>query len=205
MSVVCPYFSIDLVSRVYLKPHQLDNNLKYNILSNIRRDRENKCCKHGYIIKVHDDNDIDSNISIVNDMNGLVRPEDMQCTAEFMVRFSANMCMPIENTQIVVKIDRLQQVLLFASNGPIKVLIQLDDINHEKFELTNERIFYKDTETFVEEDEFVIVQIMAQKFYTGDNEIKTIGRLIDRATQSDKDLSYRLLDVKHTQTYKRYF
>ena len=115
MTVVCPYFSMELVSRVNLKPHQLDNNLKYHLLYNIKRMRENKCCKHGYIIKVHDENDIDSNISIVEAMDGLVRPEDMQCTAEFMVRFSADMCMPTENTHIVVKIDKIQQVLLFES------------------------------------------------------------------------------------------
>merc|ERR1711970_465499 len=112
----------------------------FHLLATLKESKENKCCKHGYLQHIHDENDIEENITIVQ--GGLLRPENQDCSTEFIVEFSADVCRPIAGTLIIVQIDKIERVLVFATNGCIKVVFQNNDIS-DMFYTNNEKIIYK--------------------------------------------------------------
>ena len=50
--------------------------------------------------------------------------EDFSGSAIFDIKYSANTCIPIENTNIIVKIEKMNNMAILAKNGAIKVVLK---------------------------------------------------------------------------------
>ena len=54
----------------------------------------------------------------------IIEPENHIAAAIFNVKYSAKLCLPVENTYIICKINVINKVLISAENGPIICIIK---------------------------------------------------------------------------------
>ena len=123
--LVSPYIDTELYSRVQLLPYQMNNDKYINLKINLKKKVEKKCNKYGYVTKVY---------KILNHSNGIIDPENFSASAVYNIKYSARICIPIEQTDIICKVDTLSKVLIKASNGPILCIIKQTDVNNEYFD-----------------------------------------------------------------------
>ena len=131
--LVNPYKNTIFYTRVRLLPVQMNNELYINLKNNLIKKVEKRCNKYGYINKV---------FKILTYSDGLINPEDFSGSAVFNIKYSGNACIPIENSKIVVRIEKMNNMAILAKNGPIKVVLKYDKIS-TKFNVVQGVIMYK--------------------------------------------------------------
>lgn len=174
--IVNPYRNTIFYTQVKLRPYQMNNELYINLKNNLIKKVEKKCNKYGYVNKVY---------KMISYTDGIINAEDFTSSAVFNIKYAANTCIPIENTKIVVKIEKMNNMAILAKNGPIKVVLKYDKISN-KFK------FVQGTFLYVEEKknkqinvgDYLIVSILAKRFYNKDNFISVYGYVDDIPTDN---------------------
>ena len=169
--LVNPYINSVYYTRVKLFPHQMNNELYINLKNNLIKKVEKKCNKYAYINNVY---------KILSYDDGVINPEDFSGSAIFNVKFSANACRPIENTKIIVKIEKMNNMAILAKNGPIKVVLKYDKIS-TKFKVVQGTILYGDR--VIKNGDDLIITVLAKRFYNKDNFISVYGFIDDIPTE----------------------
>ena len=181
--LVSPYVDTELYSRVRLSPLQLNNDLYIHLKNNLKKKVEKKCCKNGYITKIY---------KILKYSNGIIIPENFDAAATLNVKYSCRLCRPVENTMIICKIDVMNKVLIKASNGPIFVIIKLNQINDKNFIINNKgELTYNKNNHILNENDYLKVKILATTFYANDERIITLANLEDIATDKEVKEFYK--------------
>ena len=176
-----PYQNIELASVVSLKPNQLNNNLYINLKENLSDKVLNKCCKYGYVTKIYD---------IIEYSDGIIRPEDFTGNVFYNLLYNAEICKPINNTYIVVKIINLTSIFIVAQNGPIVSVIKIKEFNDNNFKLNNKNeIIHGDKK--LEVNDHIVIKIYNSKFIFNDKRITAISFLDRMATDKEVNLFYR--------------
>ena len=149
-----------------------------NLRNNLSKEIERKCTEDGYISKIHKINDYSS---------GIIIPENLDSSAIYDVKYSCKLCLPIENTMIICKIDLITKVLVKAKYGkPIICIIKISQINKDKFSLNNNGdIIYTDNNAIVKSGDYIKVNIIAKNFFAGDERIIILADLVDMATSEE--------------------
>ena len=172
--LVNPYKNTIFYTRVKLMPYQMNNELYINLKNNLMKKVEKRCNKYGYINKVY---------KVMSYSDGMINPEDFSGSAIFNIKYSANACIPIENTRIVVKIEKMNNMAILAKNGPIKVVLKYDKIS-TKFKVVQGVIFYGEkNQTQVKVGDYLIINILAKRFYNKDIFISVYGYIEDIPTE----------------------
>ena len=172
--LVNPYKNTIFYTRVKLMPYQMNNELYINLKNNLMKKVEKRCNKYGYINKVY---------KVMSYSDGMINPEDFSGSAIFNIKYSANACIPIENTRIVVKIEKMNNMAILAKNGPIKVVLKYDKIS-TKFKVVQGVIFYGEkNQTQVKVGDYLIINILAKRFYNKDIFISVYGYIEDVPTE----------------------
>jgi DNA-directed RNA polymerase subunit E'/Rpb7 len=168
LNIVNPYINTNLATQILLKPNQLDNNIYINMKQNLKKYLEGKCNKYGFIQMIH---------KILEHKDGIMVPEDLTGSVLFDVKYSALICVPIENTNIICKITKIENNLFTAQNGPILIILKQSDINSNIF--TNERgdVVVKNGNRKLNVDDYVVVYIRNKRYYSGDTTIIAMARL----------------------------
>lgn len=169
--LVNPFKNTIFYTRVKLLPYQMNNELYINLKNNLKKKVEKKCNKYGYINNVY---------KILSYSDGTINPEDFNASAVFDVKYSANACIPIENTKIVVKIEKMNNMAILAKNGPIKVVLKYDKISN-KFKVVQGTILYNNKQVKV--GDYLIISILAKRFYNKDIFISVYGYIDDVPTE----------------------
>jgi len=173
-----------LYTRVILYPHQMNHDLYINLKKNLVDKIEGKCIKDGYIIKVY---------KILEYVNGVIEPENFTGTAVYDVKYFAKICSVLKESIIVTKISSYVPNANFALSdfGPIiKIIFTKNerDINSKVFTIGNDKnIIHIPTQTKLEVDTYVKIQIKSIKFYLNDTIIKCMGYLDNIATVDEID------------------
>jgi len=168
-----------LYTRVILYPHQMNHDLYINLKKNLIDKIEGKCIKDGYIIKVY---------KILEYVNGIIEPENFTGTAVYDVKYLAKICTVLKESIIVTKISSYVPNANFAlaDFGPIiKIIFTKNerDINSKVFTIGNDKnIIHIPTQTKLEVNNYVKIQIKSIKFYLNDTIIKCMGYLDNIAT-----------------------
>jgi DNA-directed RNA polymerase subunit E'/Rpb7 len=149
----------------------MNNELYINLKNNLIKKVEKKCNKYAYINNVY---------KIISYDDGVINPEDFSGSAIFNVKFSANACRPIENTKIIVKIEKMNNMAILAKNGPIKVVLKYDKIS-TKFKVVQGTILYGDR--VIKNGDDLIITVLAKRFYNKDNFISVYGFIDDVPTE----------------------
>ena len=181
--LVLPIVNTTLSTKVSLFPMQMNNEIYYHLKQNVEKKVQGKCNEFGYVIKV---------LKIEDYNDGIIDAENFSGSAVYNIRYLASLCIPVEKTQIIVKIENINNAIILALHGPISCVITPDKINTELF--TNEigKYYIKKQETRQElkKGDLVKVTILSKKLYKNDIMI-SLGFLDDIATQGEQDNFYK--------------
>lgn len=182
-----PYITTLLTSTINLHPKQMNNQIYKNLKENLTQKLEKKCFKnYGYISKV---------IELVEYSDGVLVPENPTSSATFSVKFSCVLCNPLKKSQIVAKIEKMNNTLINLRNGPITIIVTMDRINRDIFyqeNRTNKLIAKKgDDKEEVTSGKYMVVSIEKKLFSDMDQIITVIGELVRPATNDEISKSFR--------------
>lgn len=176
-----PFVDTMLYTTIVLHPSQLDNNIYANLKLNLIKTLEKKCYKnYGYISKIYE---------ILERDNGVIVPEDNTSSVTYKIKFSCRLCHPLENTQIICKVNQTADVFVSLFRDPIHIIATTDG------DRINNNVFYKDpyekkikirkTNSVLEPGTFVKATILSKAFTNKDKKILAIGKLDDIATDEE--------------------
>jgi len=126
--------NIILKDKVKIFPHLLNDDLLDNVLTLVKNKYENRCNKDGYIIKINDINLLDENyIDIEDNSSAIVN----------LINININICIPMINDIIILKVIKIENALKIAQNGPLFLIIKENDelINKDNFKLIDNKIY----------------------------------------------------------------
>jgi DNA-directed RNA polymerase subunit E'/Rpb7 len=175
-NIVNPYINTNLASQVLLRPNQLDNNIYINMKKNLKTTLEGKCNKYGFIQMIH---------KVLSHSDGLMVPEDLTGSVLFNIKYSALICIPIENTNIICKITNVENNLFTAQNGPILIVLKQSDVNTDIFSNDRGVVMVKKLNKKLEKGDYVSVYIRNKRYYSGDTTIIAMARLENVPTESE--------------------
>lgn len=198
-TLVLPIVNTVLSVDVSLLPIQMNNDIYYYLKNNIEKKVQGQCNEFGYVIKV---------LKIEDYSEGIIEAENFTGSAVYKIRYLASLCVPVEKTQIITKIETINNAILLSSHGPITCVITPDKVNSQLF--TNEigKYYYKKDKDKVElpsndtnrtsskdkvelkKGDLIKVTILSKKLYKNDNMI-SLGFLDEMATEGEIDNFYK--------------
>jgi DNA-directed RNA polymerase subunit E'/Rpb7 len=195
IELTSPYTNQELNEIISLLPYQMDNDLLIHLKNNLKFKVENKCNKYGYITYVH---------KIIHTGNGILDANNLSGNAVYNVKYLANICIPINNTQILIHMDIVDNKIIKGTNGPINCIILLKNINMDNFKIKNNGdIIHIETDEILKKGDYVKVNILANKFNANDTMINIIGSLDNLALniKIDDYLCPKYLNDNNTNTF----
>jgi DNA-directed RNA polymerase subunit E'/Rpb7 len=174
MNIISPYKNVEQYTRVEILPSQLNSDIVNHMKFNLKKDKEKKCNKNGYIDEIY---------AITQYSDGIMTPENLSGKVIYNVTFSCKMCLPIENSIIIGQVRMINQELIFAINGPIMIFIPRDKIDQTNWILSENYIHKTKKDTKLKIDDFICIQIINKRINKNDDQIKIIGKLLDFATE----------------------
>ena len=183
-TLVLPIVNTVLSEKISLLPIHMNNDIYYNLKYNLEKKVQGKCNKNGYVIKV---------LKIEDYSEGEIEAENFTGSAVYKIRYLASLCCPIEKTQIITKIENINNAILLSSHGPISCVVTPDKVNTQLF--TNEigKYYYKkdkNNKVELKKGDLIKVTILSKKFYLNDMMI-SIGYLDEMATEGESDNFYK--------------
>ena len=186
--LVNPNIDTELYTRIELGPLDMNNDIYVNLKYNLKKKVLGKCNKHGYVMQVH---------QILEYENGIIEAENSNCSSIFDIKYSAKICILNENIKLVAKIIRMNKILILLTNGPILIIVKTSDLNKEIFNIGENNEIYHGDKVQLVVDNYVVVNITAQKFSVGDKNIKAMGHIEQMAKINEIDtmyFDYKILD-----------
>ena len=180
-NLVIPIVNTILSTRVSLFPHQMNNDIYYNLKYNIIQKVQGKCNEFGYVIKV---------LKIENYNDGIIDAENFTGSAVYNIRYLASLCIPVEKTQILAKIENINNAIILTTHGPISCVITPEKINTQLFTIELGKYIYNTTKQELTKNDIIKITILSKKLYKNDIMI-SLGFLDDIATQDEKDNFYK--------------
>lgn len=181
--LVLPIINTVLSTKVSLFPNQMNNDIYYNLRYNIERKVQGKCNEFGYVIKV---------LKIEDYNEGIVDGENFTGSAVYNIRYLASLCIPVEKTQIICKIENINNAIILATHGPISCVITPDNINTLIFVNEIGKYYYMQDKQREElkKGDLIKLTILSKKLYKNDIMI-SLGFLDEIASQGEKDNFYK--------------
>lgn len=173
--IVSPYINIKQYTKVLLKPHQMNSDIKNNLKSNLKEKVEKKCNKNGYIDNVY---------KIIDYGDGEMPPENLSGCAIYSTTYLCRICMPMEYTIIIGQIQVINPVLILAKNGPIYIFIPRENVDESVFDVTNDFMHIKSKQK-LKTNQYIKVHLINKKVNKGDSQINTMGKLLDIASENE--------------------
>lgn len=177
MTMESPYIDAEYNTRVLLQPHQMMGDIYKNLKLNLIKNVKNKCNKYGYITDVY---------KITEYKDNILEAENFRASAVYNIKFTCRICIPIENMFIECKIKQINETKVWAHNGPMRILVELENINTSKFSINNnQQLIYNDDKKELKKNDVIKIKILVKKINKGDTNIKIIGYLDDRLDEKD--------------------
>ena len=187
MSLVSPYKNIFQYTRISLAPHNLNSDIKNNIMFKLKNSIEKKCNKNGFIENIYE---------IAEYKDGIIMNEDFSVNVIFNVKYYCKLCLPVINTIIIGQIKLINQELIIANNGPMYIFITNNNINDEFWKVNNNEIVNKKTKNKLKENNLVKILILDKRINANSKKINLIGKLQDFATEDEIKKYYQKVEKK---------
>jgi DNA-directed RNA polymerase subunit E'/Rpb7 len=176
-----PYINTKLYTQILLRPKLMNNDIYLNLKNELIKTREGRCNRYGFVSKIYD---------IDEYKNPVISPENMSGAAKFDVKYSCRLCIPLEMTQVVFKVDKLNKRAIAVKNGPIIMFITMDRINEKNFFIDKvDKLRYKTTKEgseVLKQGNFVKATVQTVQFHENSKQITAIGYLDEMATEIEK-------------------
>lgn len=192
VNLVNPYRLLIMATRVELLPEQMNNQIPINLKENLRKLKEKRCNKYGYIEKIH---------RIIEYFEGEIYPENLSASAVFNVRYSALVCLPINNMFIVAKIEQITKSMTVCIHGAMRIVIKPNKLNETNF-ITNQEgnIVNRKTGDILKQNDAIIVRVIDHTFRKNDHQIVVLGYLDDVATPEQVEKYFMNIEVDESTT-----
>lgn len=196
-NILNPYYDTLLNIQITLIPAKINNDIRKNIVFELRKNILHKCVSIGFVYSIDDKN-------ITYD-NGEV--DDIHFTSDttFNVSCNATICNPIIDKLIIAKISKIDigAELTTAENGPIICVLISNLIDHKIFNVVDYNITHKESKKKLEIGDFVFVRVKQTKFYKDASRITVIGALENIILNIDKiDSQYHPKTVEQIKIIK---
>lgn len=119
-----PYYRVIVPARIRLAPNMMNNNIEDNIKNEAIKRYNNRCYKdYGYVDGIY---------KISNFSNkGIIQLEDPTSSALFTVDMECRMLVPIPNDLIYSTITGINEKMIVAETGQLKIIIYERSINKD--------------------------------------------------------------------------
>ncbi len=178
MKPISPYKNIAQYTKIMLEPYQINSDLRNHLKINLKKKVEKKCNKNGYVDEVY---------KILSYGDGIMHPENLSGNVLYNIKYHCKLCLPIENSIIIGQVKVINIELVVVINGPILIFIPRDNIDITIWDINDNFKNKKKENTKLNISDYVLVQIINKRINTGDTQIKTMGKLLDFAT--DKQIN----------------
>lgn len=189
--------NIILKDKVKIFPHLLNDDLLDNVLTLVKNKYENRCNKDGYIIKINDINLLDENyIDIEDNSSAIVN----------LINININICIPMINDIIILKVIKIENALKIAQNGPLFLIIKENDelINKDNFKLIDNKIYDIKNNNNLKVNDYIEVIIKQFKIQPYNDKIILIGYL-NNIIDEKEALKYIINDNNKNNKNKKIF
>lgn len=173
MKPISPYKNIAQYTRIMLEPYQINSDISNQLKINLKKKVEKKCNKNGFVDEVY---------KILYYGDGVMHPENLSGNVLYNIKYHCRLCLPIENSIIIGQVKVINIELVVVINGPILTFIPRDNIDPKYWDVSNNFKNKKKENTKLNLGDYVLVQIINKRINSGDNQIKTMGKLLDFAT-----------------------
>lgn len=176
MNVISPYKNVEQYTRIIIEPHKMNSDIRNHFKFNLKKKVEKKCNKSGYVDEVY---------RIIQYSDGIMLPENLSGNAIYDITYHCRLCIPVENSIIIGQIKIINQELVFASNGPIMIFIPRTNVDTNIWDIADNFSHKNKKDVKLNIGDYVYTQIINKRINYHDTQIKTIGRLLDIATEKD--------------------
>ena len=149
----------NILHRTVILPFNvIGNNMKQNILNELKGNLEGKCSTEGYIKK--------DSIQIISYSAGCLHSSD----ASFEVNFECNICKPVVGMQIKCLVENSTKAgirAIFDSNEkPVTIYIAREQhTNNEEFRKTKE-------------NDYILIKVIGIRYQINDESVSVLGELV---------------------------
>jgi DNA-directed RNA polymerase subunit E'/Rpb7 len=175
MKLVSPYRDIKQYTRISIESHHMNSDIKNNMKLVLKKKVEHKCNKNGFVDEVY---------KILEYSDGFMPAENLNGSAIYNITYHCKICIPIESTIIIGQVRVVNQELVIAGNGPIMIFIPKENIDTNMWDIMEGYLNLKTNKKLVAGD-YVKIQIIDKRINQNDIQIKTIGGLMDYATEEE--------------------
>jgi DNA-directed RNA polymerase subunit E'/Rpb7 len=172
MNLVSPYRNIKQYTRISIEPYHMNSDIILNIKIILKKKKEKKCNKNGFIDEVY---------RILEYSDGMMPPENLNGCVIYNITYHCKICIPVENTIIIGQVKVINQELIIANNGPIMIFIPKENVDSNYWDIIDGYKNKNNDKKLVTED-YVKIQITDKRINQNDNQIKSIGKLIEFAS-----------------------
>jgi DNA-directed RNA polymerase subunit E'/Rpb7 len=166
----------------------MNSDIILNLKLILKKKKEKKCNKNGFVDEIY---------KILEYSDGMMHPENLNGCAIYNITYHCKICIPVENTLIIGQVKVINQELIIATNGPVMIFIPKENVDNNIWEIIDG---YKNKNKKLTTDDFVKIQITDKRINQNDNQIKSIGKLIDFASEEDVKQYFGSKIIKNTDT-----
>ena len=174
MNIVSPFKDVEQFTKIRIQPSQINSDIRNNMKMNLKKKVEKKCNKNGFVDEVY---------KIVDYEDGIMPPENLSGDIIFNIKYHCRLCLPTENSIIIGNIKTINQELIIAINGPIFIFIPKENVDGEIWNIDD--FIEKKSNKKLSINSFVKIKILNKRVNQNDHQIKSIGYLMDYATEDE--------------------
>ena len=174
MNIVSPFKDVEQFTKIRIQPSQINSDIRNNMKMNLKKKVEKKCNKNGFVDEVY---------KIVDYEDGIMPPENLSGDIIFNIKYQCRLCLPAENSIIIGNIKTINQELIIAINGPIFIFIPKENVDGEIWNIDD--FIEKKSNKKLSINSFVKIKILNKRVNQNDHQIKSIGYLMDYATEDE--------------------
>ena len=180
MKLVSPYRNIKQYTRISVEPYHMNSDIKNNMKIILKKKVEKRCNKNGFVDEVY---------RILEYSDGIMPPEDLNGSAIYNITYHCKLCIPVENTVVIGIVKVINQELVIAINGPIMFFIPKENVDTNVWDIPDGYL-NKNKKRKLMSGDYIKIQIMDKRVNQNDNQIKSMGWLIDFATPEEVEKYY---------------
>lgn len=115
-----------------------------------------------------------------------IPPEDLDGRCVVKVRYNGLVCKPLESEYIIARIEKIDNLLISAAQGPILALLQYDHVDYTRFAQTPTGLVYNNS-VVVGPGTLIIIKVLSVRVVQYDTRIMVLGALHDIASQEQSE------------------
>lgn len=176
MAQLSLYYRTQLETKVSLLPEQITGNMDDFMLENLRAKIEKRTIDNGIVLKI---------MKLINYDYGMISKSNFSATVVFPVKYECFICSPVKNLEIVCVLENIVKGYLICRNGPVIIVIQFNNIDTQKFEISGPTIVSIKTKKPIDKGDYLKVSIININNNLGEKEIVTMCKLLSLANKEE--------------------